>query len=127
MFNLTEYQDDMQITFLGATRTVTGSKYLISVDSKKILIDCGLYQGYKELRLRNWDNLPVKPSEINAVILTHAHIDHSGYLPVLIKHGFKGKIYCSHGTKDLCAILLTDSGHIHEEDAKRASVWLFQT
>lgn len=111
----------MQITFLGATRTVTGSKYLITVDSKKILVDCGLFQGYKELRLRNWDKLPIDPHDIDAVILTHAHIDHSGYLPLLVKNGFKGKIYCTHGTKDLCAILLPDSGYLQEEDARRAN------
>lgn len=111
----------MKISFLGATRTVTGSKYLITVGTKKILIDCGLYQGYKELRMRNWATLPVKPHEIDSIILTHAHIDHSGYLPAIIKNGFKGKIYCSYGTKDLCAILLPDSGHLHEEDARRAN------
>lgn len=111
----------MQITFLGATKTVTGSKYLITVDSKKILIDCGLFQGHKELRLRNWNKLPVEPKEIDAVILTHAHIDHSGYLPLLVKNGFKGKVYCTNGTKDLCSILLPDSGHIQEEDANRAN------
>ncbi|MDR3491332.1 MAG: MBL fold metallo-hydrolase [Gammaproteobacteria bacterium] len=111
----------MQITFLGAVRTVTGSKYLINVGPKKILVDCGLYQGYKELRLRNWNMPPVHPSEIEAIILTHAHIDHSGFIPVFIKKGFKGKVYCSHGTKELCAILLPDSGHLQEEDAKNAN------
>lgn len=111
----------MKITFLGATKTVTGSKYLITAGQKKILVDCGLFQGYKELRLRNWNKFPIEPRDIDAVLLTHAHIDHSGYLPILIKNGFKGKIYCTHGTKDLCAILLPDSGHIQEEDAKRAN------
>ena len=111
----------MQITFLGATKTVTGSKYLLTVNSKKILIDCGLFQGHKELRLRNWNKLPINPVDIDAVILTHAHIDHSGYIPLLVKNGFKGKIYCTYGTKDLCSILLPDSGHIQEEDAKRAN------
>ncbi|MFZ2314447.1 MAG: MBL fold metallo-hydrolase [Gammaproteobacteria bacterium] len=111
----------MKITFLGATRTVTGSKYLITLDSKKILVDCGLFQGYKEFRLRNWDKLPVDPREIDAVILTHAHIDHSGYLPLLIKNGFRGNIYSTRGTKDLCAILLPDSGYLQEEDANRAN------
>ncbi len=111
----------MKITFLGATRTVTGSKYLISTDTKKILVDCGLFQGYKELRLRNWNKLPFDAQKIDAVILTHAHIDHSGYLPLLVKNGFKGKIYCTPGTRDLCAILLPDSGHIQEEDANRAN------
>ncbi len=111
----------MKITFLGATETVTGSKYLINYDSKNILIDCGLFQGYKELRLRNWSPLPINPKKIDAVILTHAHIDHSGYLPLLIKNGFTGPIYATRGTKDLCAIMLPDSGHIHEEDAFRAN------
>lgn len=107
----------MKITFLGAARTVTGSKYLLSVGNKKILIDCGLYQGYKELRLRNWHPLPINPADIDAVILTHAHIDHSGYLPLLVKNGFTGPIYSTTGTKELCEIMLPDSGHIQEEDA----------
>ncbi len=111
----------IQLTFLGGTNTVTGSKFLITVNSKNILIDCGLFQGYKELRLRNWVKFPVNPETIDAVLLTHAHIDHSGYLPLLIKNGFKGNVYCTHGTKDLCSILLPDSGHIQEEDAKRAN------
>lgn len=111
----------MKLTFLGATRTVTGSKYLIEAEDKKILIDCGLFQGYKELRLRNWVPLPVPPVEINAVVLTHAHLDHSGYLPLLVKSGFKGKIYCTPPTFDLCKLLLPDSGYIQEEDAARAN------
>lgn len=111
----------MQITFLGATETVTGSKYLLTYKGKRILVDCGLFQGYKELRLRNWDKFPIEPAQLEAVILTHAHIDHTGYLPLLVKNGFKGKIYCTHGTKDLCSILLPDSGHIQEEDANRAN------
>jgi len=111
----------MQLTFLGATKTVTGSRYLLTVDSKKILVDCGLFQGYKKLTLRNWKKPPIHPAHIDAVILTHAHIDHSGYLPLLIKNGFKGKVFCTHGTKDLCSILLPDSGHIQEEDADRAN------
>ncbi len=81
----------MKLTFLGAVGTVTGSKYLLEIEDKKILIDCGLFQGYKELRLRNWSALPVDPKSIEAVILTHAHIDHTGYIPLLIKNGFKGK------------------------------------
>lgn len=111
----------MEISFLGAARTVTGSKYLLALGNKKFLIDCGLYQGYKEMRLRNWDKLPFNPQEIEAVILTHAHIDHSGYIPRLVKNGFHGKIYCTHGTRDLCAILLPDCGHLEEEDADRAN------
>lgn len=111
----------MRITFLGATNTVTGSKFLLSLGSKKILVDCGMFQGLKELRLRNWEKFPIDPREIDAVILTHAHIDHSGYLPVLVKNGFHGKVYCSPATKDLCAILLPDSGHLQEEEARLAN------
>ena len=111
----------MRLTFLGATKTVTGSKYLLQMGKKNILVDCGLFQGLKELRLRNWGKFPVDPKQIDAVVLTHAHIDHSGYLPVLIKNGFKGKIYCSHATRDLCAILLPDSGYLQEEEAKFAN------
>ncbi len=115
----------MKLSFYGATKTVTGSKYLLNIDSKNILIDCGLFQGYKELRLRNWEKLPFNPRDIDAVILTHAHIDHSGYLPLLAKNGFKGPIYSTYGTKDLCAILLPDSGRIQEEDAFFANKYKF--
>ena len=111
----------MELTFLGATGTVTGSKYLINADDRKILVDCGLFQGYKQLRLRNWAPLPVAGAEIDAVVLTHAHLDHSGYLPLLIKNGFAGKVYCSEATRDLCAILLPDSGHLQEEEAAYAN------
>lgn len=111
----------MQIDFLGGVESVTGSKYLLSFDDQKILVDCGLYQGLKELRLRNWNPLPINPEEINAVLITHAHIDHTGYLPLLIKNGFKGQIYSTEGTKDLCSILLPDSGHLQEEEAKNAN------
>ena len=111
----------MQLTFLGATNTVTGSKFLLTVGNKKILIDCGLYQGLKELRERNWTPFPIDPLRIDAVVLTHAHIDHSGYLPVLVKNGFTGKVFCSHATKDLCAVLLPDSGYLQEEEAKLAN------
>lgn len=111
----------MKLTFMGAIGTVTGSKYLLQESGKKYLIDCGMFQGLKELRLRNWDKFPVNPASIDAVILTHAHIDHSGYLPLLVKNGFKGKIYCSEATFDLCKILLPDSAYLHEEDAERAN------
>jgi metallo-beta-lactamase family protein len=111
----------MKLTFLGATQTVTGSKYLLTSDSKKILIDCGLFQGYKQLRLRNWEKFPIDPKEIDVVIVTHAHIDHTGYLPLLVKNGFKGKIYMTPGTKALSSILLPDSGHLQEDDAKFAN------
>lgn len=111
----------MELTFLGATGTVTGSKYLLSSGSVHILVDCGLFQGMKQLRLRNWDRLPIDLSTLSAVVLTHAHIDHSGYLPLLVKQGFKGRVYCSSATLDLCAILLPDSGRLQEEQADYAN------
>lgn len=111
----------MKITFLGATRVVTGSKYLIENKETKILVDCGLFQGEFNLRQRNWQELPIPPSEIKAIVLTHAHIDHTGYIPRLVKQGFKGNIYCSQATFELCSILLPDSGKIAEEDAKHAN------
>ena len=107
----------MKITFLGATNTVTGSKYLVASGAKKILVDCGLFQGLKQLRLRNWDDLPINPADVDAVVLTHAHIDHSGYLPLFVKNGFTGKVYCTSGTYDLCKILLPDSAHLQEDEA----------
>lgn len=108
----------MQLQFLGATGTVTGSKYLVQHGKSKLLIDGGLFQGYKQLRLRNWAKLPVRPSQIDAVILTHAHIDHSGYLPLLVKQGFRGVVYSTTATRDLCRIMLPDSGGLHEEEAE---------
>ena len=111
----------MDIQFLGATGTVTGSKYLVRAGSRAILIDCGLFQGFKQLRLRNWAHLPINPGEIDAVILTHAHVDHSGYLPLLIKNGYSGPVYCSRATRELCEILLPDSGYLQEEEAKFAN------
>lgn len=107
----------MQLQFLGATGTVTGSKYLLQGRTKNILIDCGLFQGFKQLRLRNWHALPFSPKDIDVVVLTHAHIDHSGYLPLLVKQGFKGPVYCTSGTKELCEILLLDSAKLQEEEA----------
>jgi len=109
------------LQFLGATGTVTGSKYLIEHAARRILVDCGLFQGYKPLRLRNWAAFPCAPASIESVILTHAHIDHSGYLPLLAKNGFSGKVYCSEATRDLCEILLPDSGHLQEEEADYAN------
>jgi metallo-beta-lactamase family protein len=107
----------MDLQFLGATDTVTGSKYLLDNGAAPLLVDCGLFQGYKQLRLRNWMPLPVPAAAIAAVILTHAHIDHSGYVPLLARQGFRGKVYCTPATHDLCRILLTDSGHLLEEEA----------
>ncbi len=109
------------LTFLGAARTVTGSKYLLEVDGQRLLIDCGLFQGLKDLRQRNWSPLPVPPETIDAVVLTHAHIDHSGWLPRLVAQGFKGPIHCTGGTADLCRLVLPDAGHLPEEDAKFAN------
>ena len=111
----------MQLTFLGGTGTVTGSKYLVQRDGKSVLVDCGLYQGLKALRLRNWAPLPVRPQDVDAVVLTHAHLDHSGYLPRFITQGFAGPVYSSPGTRDLCAILLPDSGYLQEEEARYAN------
>jgi metallo-beta-lactamase family protein len=111
----------LSLTFLGAAGTVTGSKHLLEVDGHRVLIDCGLFQGLKELRLRNWDPLPVDPATIEAVILTHAHLDHCGYLPRLVAAGFRGRIYCTPGTKDLCSLVLPDSAHLQEEDAREAN------
>lgn len=112
---------NMEITFLGAAQTVTGSKYLLQIGKKTLLIDCGLYQGLKELRLRNWQKFPINPKEIDAILLTHAHIDHSGYIPLLVKNGYRGPIYATSGTHDLCKILLPDSGHLQEEEAEFAN------
>src|ERR1700722_3176164 len=111
-----------KITFLGAAGTVTGSKYLIEAGGKRLLVDCGLFQGEKELRLRNWNPLPVPPVSIDWVLLTHAHIDHTGYLPRLVHDGFKGPIYANGATVELCDILLPDSAHLQEEDAKYAAM-----
>ncbi len=111
----------MQLKFLGATGTVTGSKYLLTSDKYRVLIDCGLFQGLKQLRLKNWAKLPINPADVDAVVLTHAHIDHTGYLPLFVKNGFSGKVYCTDGTRDLCKILLPDSAHLQEEEAEYAN------
>ena len=111
----------ISLTFLGAARTVTGSKYLVESNGSRIMVDGGLFQGLKELRLRNWAEFPVPPSSIEAIVLTHAHLDHCGYLPRLVAQGFKGRIFCTQGTQDLCRIVLPDSGRIQEEDAEYAN------
>lgn len=111
----------MQLQFLGGTGTVTGSKYLVEHEGRRLLVDCGLFQGLKQLRLRNWSALPVPAGSIDAVVLTHAHIDHSGYLPRLVELGFKGQVFTTPATRDLCHLLLPDSGHLQEEEARHAN------
>lgn len=111
----------MKLTFFGAAGTVTGSKYLLEVAGKRILVDCGLFQGLKELRLRNWAECPFDVHRLDAILLTHAHIDHSGYLPLLWKKGYRGPIFSTQATRDLCAILLPDSGKLQEEEADYAN------
>lgn len=111
----------MRLTFLGAAGTVTGSKYLLEHGGRQVLVDCGLFQGLKQLRLRNWDRFALPASEIDAVVLTHAHIDHSGYLPALARQGFKGPVYCTGSTRELAGLLLPDAGHLQEEDALYAN------
>ena len=107
----------MKLTFLGAAGTLTGSKYLLEGNGTKILIDCGLFQGFKNQRLKNWAPLPFLLEELDAVILTHAHLDHSGYLPLLFRQGYRGPVFCHPATEELCGILLPDSGYLQEEDA----------
>jgi metallo-beta-lactamase family protein len=109
------------ITFLGAARTVTGSKYLLDTGTSKVLVDAGLFQGLKLLRERNWLPFPIPAAEIDAIVLTHAHLDHCGYLPRLVSQGFRGRVFCTAGTLDLCRIVLPDAGRIQEEDAANAN------
>ena len=109
------------LTFLGAAGTVTGSKHLLDLGDHRILIDCGLFQGLRELRHRNWAAFPIAADRIDAVILTHAHLDHCGYLPRLVGQGFRGRVFCTPGTRDLCTLVLPDSAHIQEEDARQAN------
>jgi metallo-beta-lactamase family protein len=111
----------LRLTFLGGVGTVTGSKALLELGRRRFLIDCGLFQGFKQLRSRNWERLPIEPKSIDAVVLTHAHLDHAGYLPLLTKNGFKGPVHATPGTRDLSAILLPDSGHLQELDADYAN------
>jgi metallo-beta-lactamase family protein len=111
----------VRITFFGATETVTGSKFLVESERARVLVECGLFQGLKRDRLRNREPLPFAAEEIDAVLLTHAHIDHSGLVPLLVKRGFRGPVFCTHATRDLLEVLWPDSGHIQEEDAKHAN------
>jgi metallo-beta-lactamase family protein len=111
----------MNLSCLGAARTVTGSKHLLEVDGHRVLVDAGLFQGLKELRQRNWQPLPVRPDSIETVVLTHAHLDHCGYLPRLVGQGFKGRIWCTPATADLARIVLADAAKLQEEDAERAN------
>src|SRR4029079_9116893 len=110
----------IRLTFFGAARTVTGSKYLVESNGTRIMVDAGLFQGLKELRLRNWQDLPVPASSIEAIVLTHAHLDHCGYLPRLVAQGFRGRVFCTQGTQDLCKIVLPDAGRLQAEDAEQA-------
>jgi metallo-beta-lactamase family protein len=110
-----------KLSFYGATGIVTGSRYLLETQGKRLLIDCGLFQGVKEDRERNWEPFPVAPVDIDHVLLTHAHIDHSGFLPRLGRNGFGGKVYCTYATRDLCDVMLQDSAHLQEEDAEYAN------
>ena len=105
------------LTFLGATDTVTGSRYLIETERSRVLVDCGLYQGYKVLRERNWAPFPVDPASIDAVVITHAHLDHTGYLPALVRDGFRGRIHSTRGSAELSGLVLPDSGRLQEEQA----------
>jgi metallo-beta-lactamase family protein len=109
------------LSFLGGAGTVTGSKYLVEAGRHRLLVDCGLFQGFKPLRLRNWSEFPIDPRTIGSIVLTHAHLDHTGYLPLLVKHGYSGPIFCTEATAELCGILLPDSGHLQEKDAEYAN------
>ena len=111
----------LSLSFLGAAGTVTGSKYLVENGDRRLLIDCGLFQGYKALRLRNWEHFAVQPRSLSAVLLTHAHLDHSGYLPLLVRQGFSGSVLCSEATVELCGLLLPDSGNLQEKEADFAN------
>lgn len=111
----------MNLTCLGAARTVTGSKHLLEVNNHRVLVDCGLFQGLKDLRERNWQPLPVRATEIDTVVLTHAHLDHTGYLPRLVGQGFRGRVFCTPATAELAKIVLEDAARLQEEDAERAN------
>src|SRR5947209_93822 len=109
------------VQFLGAAETVTGSQHLVRANGRQVLLDCGLFQGLKELRLRNWREPPFDARKLDAVVLSHAHIDHCGGLPLLAKHGFRGPLHCSAATADLLPIMLRDAAHLQEEDAEAAN------
>lgn len=111
----------MQVTFHGAAETVTGSRFVVESGGRRVLVDCGLFQGVKRLREMNWAPFPVDPSSIDAVLLTHAHVDHSGYLPGFVRDGFRGRVYCSHSTSSLARVLLPDSAYLQEEEARFAN------
>lgn len=113
--------EQIKIQFLGGAGTVTGSKTILNSENHKIMVDCGMFQGLKNLRLKNWRKFPIQESSIEHIILTHAHLDHSGYLPVLVKNGFSGEIHCTKATKRLVELILLDSAHIQEEDAEKAN------
>ncbi len=111
---------NVRIKFLGGAQSVTGSRFLLEMDSFRILVDCGLFQGLKDLRVRNWEEFPVNPATIHCVVVSHAHIDHTGYLPKLVKEGFYGPVYCTHPTADLMEIMLLDSARLQEEESDYA-------
>jgi len=111
----------MKVTFLGAAGAVTGSKYLVELGGRRVLVDCGLFQGLKRLRERNWQPLPFDPQSLDAVLLTHAHIDHSGYLPVLVRAGYGGPVYCTDATRRLLSLMLPDAARLQEEEAEYAN------
>lgn len=106
-----------KVSFFGGVGTVTGSKYLLESNGKKVLVDCGMFQGLVELRQKNWDPQPFDATELDAIIITHAHIDHTGFLPRLVKLGFRGNVYTSKATRDLLKILLPDAGRLQQEEA----------
>ena len=109
------------LSFLGGAGTVTGSRFLLQHDRHNLLVDCGLFQGFKALRLKNWAPFPVEPRTVDSIVLTHAHLDHSGYLPAMVKRGFKGRVFCTRSTGELCAVLLPDAGYLQEKDADYAN------
>ena len=113
------------LAFLGAAGTVTGSKFLLEHHGHRTMVDCGLYQGERTWRRLNWQALPVRANSISDVILTHAHLDHCGHLPALVREGFTGPTWCTQGTSALAAIVLRDSAYLQEEDAENARLWGF--